>query len=90
MPAGLREQAPSAGTVRMMRRSVRPCPRLVVVSVVSAHSVPVPVSSVGERLIPLEDQDIVRIQLAGDQAGGGLGGLQHVQGQDQAGHLQAR
>nr|WP_246143694.1 hypothetical protein [Actinacidiphila oryziradicis] len=42
----------------------------------------------GQRLVPLQDQDVAGVQLIGDQAGGLLGGVQRVQGQHHAGHLQ--
>jgi len=43
----------------------------------------------GERLVGLDDEDVVGGQALGDQTGGGLGGVQSVQGQDHPGHIES-
>ena len=42
----------------------------------------------GDRLVALDDQNVVAVQVGGDQPGGGLGGVQRVQGPHHPGGAQ--
>jgi hypothetical protein len=74
----------SGGTVRIVRRSAGPSrgpSSMLMVSTQSASGrLALLGHCTGQRLVPLQDRDVVGLQFAGDQAGRLLGGVQRAQG----------
>lgn len=77
---------PEERSVASVRRSVRD----TAIDWNAAKGIPESAELLTDTMVALQNEDVVAAQSLGDQAGGGLGGVQRVQGRHYPGHFQLR